>query len=172
MKTYDARPRCSCGCGRWTRRNPRTKKWNSYLRGHYLAQRNRTANYRGSANPNWKSGRFVVSHGHVVVHVGRDHPLAMPSAHGGGYTYEHRLVVSEQIGRWVGPKEEVHHIDGNRANNFPENLLVLNHSTHKRAEFLQAKLVESWDEISSRLFPSGKASPELANRVGAGPITS
>ena len=44
---------------------------------------------------------------------------------------EHRLVMEDKLGRYLTPEEEVHHIDGNRANNDPDNLrLFPNKATH------------------------------------------
>ena len=41
-----------------------------------------------------------------------------------GLIYEHQLVAEQKIGRWLKDEEVVHHIDRDRANNKPENLLI------------------------------------------------
>lgn len=50
---------------------------------------------------------------------------------GEGRTYEktygrhtHRIVAEQMLGRPLKPGEVVHHIDGNKRNNAPENLMV------------------------------------------------
>jgi hypothetical protein len=56
----------------------------------------------------------------------KDHPLASPQ----GRVYYHRHVASIKIGRWMEYNEVVHHIDGNKKNNSPENLEVLQNEAH------------------------------------------
>ena len=72
----------------------------------------------GSKNPAWRGGRYVDKSGYVNLNVGRDHPMATKS----GYVLEHRLVMSGVLGRFLTPDETVHHIDGDKANNSPDNL--------------------------------------------------
>lgn len=53
----------------------------------------------------------------------------------------HRMVAEQIIGRPLKPGEVVHHIDGNKRNNNPENLLVLTASEHSR---IHGKLNGLW----------------------------
>lgn len=48
----------------------------------------------------------------------------------------HRLVAEEMLGRQLLPGEVVHHRDGHKSNNLPENLLVLpSQACHASLEF-------------------------------------
>jgi len=55
--------------------------------------------------------------GYITLHL-PNHPLANSS----GAVYEHRLVMSEHIGRYLASHESVHHKNGNRSDNRIENL--------------------------------------------------
>jgi hypothetical protein len=48
-----------------------------------------------------------------------------PRAHQNGYVYEHILIAEKGLGRSLVRGEVVHHIDGNKLNNSPDNLAVL-----------------------------------------------
>lgn len=62
-------------------------------------------------------GRWVSTDGYIVLSKPNH-----PNAGAGGRLYEHRFVMAEKIGRPLLPTEQVHHINGNRQDNRPENL--------------------------------------------------
>ena len=49
---------------------------------------------------------------------------------------EHRVVAAITEGRGLEPDEKVHHIDGDKLNNRPENLAIVCHREHKREHWL------------------------------------
>lgn len=108
----------------------------------------------GNKNPFWKGGRTVTPHGYVLIRVGVDHPLADCR----GYAYEHRLVASAMLGRTIKPHEQVHHLDGNRRNNSPDNLEVMQSIAHHRVRHRRH---------SNRRLP-GELNPQINCACGCG----
>jgi hypothetical protein len=87
-------------------------------------------NHRSATGPlhwSWKGGRHVDARGYVRVRC-PGHPNASKS----GYVLEHRKVASDAIGRALLAAEEVHHIDGDKTNNSPSNLIVVPSGKHQR----------------------------------------
>lgn len=85
----------------------------------------------GAGHPNWRGGRHIDKGGYVLVRA-PGHPHANKRT---GYVREHRLVMEKKLGRYLEPHEVVHHIDGNPANNAPENLeLFDSNAEHLRHE--------------------------------------
>lgn len=80
---------------------------------------------------NWK-GRSITSQGYILIYQ-PDHPYPVKRQ----YVLEHRYIMEQYLDRYLKPEEIVHHIDGNKANNSIDNLLLLpnkaDHMTfHKR----------------------------------------
>lgn len=93
-----------------------------------------TGGYRGYPKGhkphNFKDRRPLSGNGYQLVYVGPDHPMATKT----GYVREHRLVLAETLGRPLTPWEQVHHRNGIKTDNRPENLelWVTNQPTGQR----------------------------------------
>ena len=55
-----------------------------------------------------------------------------PGVNSKGYIYEHILVVEKMLGRFLKSEEVVHHIDENKSNNIPNNLIGKKIKTYAR----------------------------------------
>jgi len=91
-------------------------------------------------------GKTVTSHGYVLVWK-PEHPGADVR----GYIYEHRLVGGRILGRPLFSSEQVHHIDGDKQNNSPENLMVVSGAKEHR--------------VLHRKKPTGRRMPGEDNSV-------
>lgn len=91
-----------------------------------------------------------------------------PSSHKGGLLdgriLEHRMLAEDMVGRPLLQSESVHHIDRNRLNNSPENLMILNEKSHS----LLHKLEESGIEpvMDSIQFAHEGIGIQCANKIG------
>ena len=88
--------------------------------------------HRGEGNPNWKGGA-VESNGYRYVRMQR-HRVSP-------YYAEHKLVAEQMIGRPLRDDEVVHHINGDKTDNRPENLMVMTRSEHMKLH-AQLRLAE------------------------------
>ncbi len=82
----------------------------------------RTCSNTGSNSPRWRGGKTTDAKGYVRI-KSPGHPRARlyPGA-AGNYVLEHILVMESVLGRHLAPGETIHHRNGVRSDNRPENL--------------------------------------------------
>ena len=96
--------KCLCGCGETVK--------NRYVNlTHY--SRGRT----GESSHRWNGKARRVERGYVLIWVGHDHHLSKD-----GYAAEHRVIAEKMIGRRLKREEVVHHVNGDKTDNSPQNL--------------------------------------------------
>ena len=120
----------------------------AFMRRNNLPARKAAKRYqRGESNAFWKGGRRVNEQGYVEIYMPEyEHTRS------NGYVREHIYVAEQMIGRRMkfyglgNPDNEVvHHINGIRTDNRPENLLVLTQAEHSKLHHATNK--EQLDEV-------------------------
>lgn len=82
----------------------------------------------------WNGGKTKDKEGHILV-LRKGNPMADKR----GYVMEHRLIMSEYLGRMLNPDEIVHHKNGIKDDNRIENLEIMSNGEHTRLHHLGAK---------------------------------
>jgi endogenous inhibitor of DNA gyrase (YacG/DUF329 family) len=71
-------------------------------------------------NPNWHGGKSLNGDGYVLILVKSERHTRLSKSK--RYQLEHRVVMAKKLGRSLEPHETVHHINGIKTDNRPENL--------------------------------------------------
>lgn len=94
------RPSC------WSKK---TKFCSNDCRGEFMSE-----TLSGENSPNWKHG--ITANGYRRIGVGR--------------RLEHRVVMEKEIGRELSTDEWVHHMNGDKLDNRPDNLMIVSVNQH------------------------------------------
>lgn len=96
---------CRCSCGK------ESIVYGAALRNGTTLSCGCLLSRKGKDNPNWQGGVFVDAKGYRCL-----------SNHKGKQVREHRVIMEEFLGRKLFVDENVHHKNGNKADNRIENL--------------------------------------------------
>lgn len=129
----DEMPLCECGCGEpvsISKSGPRRGQPNRFVHGHNIPT--------GSDHRWWKGGRRVGSNGYVSIYRPDHH-----RAGSNGYVKEHVFIAEKALGKPIPKTCPIHHVNDDRADNSPGNLVVCEDDAyhkllHARARALRA----------------------------------
>ena len=121
---------CECGCGSVTPIAKKTRTADGYRKGEHIrfvpghqacirvGALNPMAKRTGETSPSWKGGRNRHSRGYVLICM-QEHPRAS-----GGQVLEHIVIAERALGKPLPARAEVHHVNGDRADNRTSNLVI------------------------------------------------
>jgi hypothetical protein len=120
---------CECGCGQATQRSPKTSARTNMVKGqHYrFCKGHQNRRFIKNHDKEPQRGQFIHS-GYVYIIAPVEHPHPTNKK----YIKRSRLVMEGKIGRYLTRSEQVHHINGDRADDRPENLSMLSLAEHNR----------------------------------------
>jgi hypothetical protein len=150
---------CYCGCGQRTTINEQTKIRDGYKKGEYRKYV-RGHRFKNIHAINYKNGLggYGKNHGYKYVY-NPEHPKASKR----GEVAEALMVIEYHLGKYLSKGAIIHHVDGNKLNNNPSNLMVCENRGYHRvihrrmkalnecghADWLKCEVCKKYDEPSN-----------------------
>lgn len=94
-------------------------------RRHSIETRKKMSSIFGDQHPLWKGGVTRLSNGYLAY-------TNSPQNNENRNKYVHQVIARQKYGRWANDSEHIHHLDGNKLNNHPDNLLLMSASAHAK----------------------------------------
>ena len=89
----------------------------------------------GSKNPSWKGGQYI-NRGYMFIYA-PDHPR-----NHGGHVKRSILTAEKALGKYLPDGAIVHHVDRNKMNDTPTNLVICENNSHHRTIHAREKRLQ------------------------------
>jgi len=106
------------------------EKMSKRMIGQRMGEKNPMFNRTREKSSNYKGGRLKDNAGYIIILIDRPYINNRKRR----YVYEHRLIAEQYLNRALSKIEVVHHINGIKDDNRPENLYVFE-TTNKHSEY-------------------------------------